>query len=63
VELEHPEVGVRKHCGMPWRMSATPCEVRAPGPCIGQHTDEVLTKLLGYSESDVANLRKLGALE
>lgn len=63
VELEHPEVGVRKHCGMPWRMSATPCEVRSPGPCIGQHTDEVLTTTLGYSASEVEHLRALGALE
>jgi len=62
VELEHPEVGVRKHCGIPWRMSATPCAVRAPAPCIGQHTDEVLSTL-GYSMADVERLRSLGALE
>jgi crotonobetainyl-CoA:carnitine CoA-transferase CaiB-like acyl-CoA transferase len=63
VELEHPEVGVRKHCGVPWRMTETPCTVRAPAPCIGQHTEELLTGLLGYSPSEVNALRELGALE
>ncbi len=63
VELDHPEVGVRQHCGIPWRMSATPCEVRAPAPLLGQHTDEILTGLLGYSAADVETLRKKGALD
>ncbi len=63
VRLEHPEVGVRQHCGIPWRMSATPCAVRAPAPLLGQHTDEILTGLLGYSAADVEALRKKGALD
>ena len=63
VELNHAEVGVMKHAGIPWRMSATPCLVRAPAPLIGQHTDEVLTQLLGYSEAEVRQLREAGALE
>jgi benzylsuccinate CoA-transferase BbsF subunit len=63
VELEHPEVGVRKHCGIPWKMSRTECAVRAPAPCIGQHTDEVLAQLLGYKQDEIDRLRALGALE
>jgi benzylsuccinate CoA-transferase BbsF subunit len=63
VELEHPEVGVRQHAGIPWRMSATPCAVRAPAPLIGQHTDEVLTGVLDYNETEVRKLREAGALE
>ena len=31
VELEHPEIGKRKHAGIPWKMSGTPCAVRAAG--------------------------------
>jgi crotonobetainyl-CoA:carnitine CoA-transferase CaiB-like acyl-CoA transferase len=62
VELDHPEVGVQKHCGMPWKMSATPCEVKAPAPVMGQHTEEILTTILGYSRDDVARLREAGAL-
>jgi benzylsuccinate CoA-transferase BbsF subunit len=63
VELEHPEVGVKKHCGIPWKMSRTECAVRAPAPCIGQHTDEILTDLLGYGREEIDRLRALGALE
>ncbi len=63
VRLNHPEVGVQQHIGIPWRMSGTPCTVRAPAPCIGQHTEEVLTGMLGYSEADLKKLREAGALE
>lgn len=62
-ELEHPEVGVKKHCGIPWKMSRTECAVRAPAPCIGQHTEEILTQLLGYGHEEIEQLRALGALE
>ncbi|HVN88789.1 MAG TPA: CoA transferase [Candidatus Binataceae bacterium] len=63
VYKEHPEVGTRQHAGVPWKMSRTPTEVRAAAPVIGQHTDEVLTQLLGYSSDQVARLREQGALE
>jgi benzylsuccinate CoA-transferase BbsF subunit len=63
IELEHPEVGVQKHCGIPWKMSRTECAVRAPAPCIGQHTDEILSQLLGYSSEEIAKLHEQGALE
>jgi benzylsuccinate CoA-transferase BbsF subunit len=63
VALEHPEVGVKQHAGVPWKLSRTPTVVRAPAPIIGQHTDDILTGLLGYSADDVARLRSRGALE
>jgi len=63
VHLEHPEVGVKKHCGIPWKMSRTECAVRRPAPCIGQHTDEILEELLGYKEEEIERLRAQGALE
>ena len=57
VELEHPEVGKRRHLGIPWKMSRTPCEIRRPAPCLGQDTDYVLGDLLGLSREDIASLR------
>lgn len=63
VYKDHPEVGRMQHCGIPWRMSGTPCEVRSAAPTLGQHTDEVLTQILGYSASEVEKLRKNGALD
>jgi len=63
VNLPHPAVGVKQHCGIPWKMSHTPAAVRAAAPLLGQHTDEVLTRVLGLSEAEVATLRDAGALE
>ncbi len=63
VRLNHPEVGAMQHAGIPWRMSATPCAIRSPAPCIGQHTSEVLTGLLDYSEAEVRKMLEAGALE
>ena len=60
VELEHPEVGVRRHAGVPWKMSATPCRVRRPAPLHGADTDEVMSGLLGYSAEEIAALRERG---
>src|SRR5215470_13062754 len=40
------------------RLSATPGRVSHAGPPLGQHTDEVLTGLLGMSESEIVALRK-----
>jgi benzylsuccinate CoA-transferase BbsF subunit len=62
VELNHPEIGPYRHCGIPWRLSRNACRVQAPAPLLGQHTDEVLTTLLGYSAAEVAELRRAGAL-
>jgi benzylsuccinate CoA-transferase BbsF subunit len=62
VELNHPEVGVQRHAGIPWRMSGTSTAVRMPAPCLGQHTDETLARL-GYSKEEVESLRKIGALD
>ena len=44
-------------------MSRTGGPVHAPAPLIGQHTDEVLTQVLGLSADEVARLRAAGALE
>jgi crotonobetainyl-CoA:carnitine CoA-transferase CaiB-like acyl-CoA transferase len=58
VELEHPEVGRRRHPGVCWTMSATPCSVRRPAPILGENTDAVLSRLLGYSQSELDALRQ-----
>jgi benzylsuccinate CoA-transferase BbsF subunit len=62
VQLDHPEVGKRKHAGIPWRMSGTPCAVRAPAPIRGADTEAVLKSLLGFTSDRVEQLRKSGVL-
>jgi benzylsuccinate CoA-transferase BbsF subunit len=56
VEKDHPEVGVRKHAGMPWRMTESPCEVWRAAPAIGQDNDYVYGEVLGFSSAQIQDL-------
>jgi crotonobetainyl-CoA:carnitine CoA-transferase CaiB-like acyl-CoA transferase len=60
--LEHPEVGVRTHAGIPWRLEHGPNGVREPAPVLGADTDAVLGGLCGYSPEDIRRLRDEGVL-
>ena len=63
VELEHAEVGKRKHAGIPWKHSGTPCSVERPAPLLGEHTRDVLGRVLGYSSGEIDDLAAAGALK
>ena len=54
--LEHPEVGVRAHTGIPWRLSNRPNGVERPAPCLGADTEETLKRVLGYSIDTIQTL-------
>ena len=41
----------------PLRLRETPGSVRRPAPEFGEHTEEILTELLGYSWEQVAELK------
>ena len=43
--IDHPAAGPTTLPGAPYRLSATPWRLRAPAPCLGQHTAEVLAEL------------------
>jgi len=58
IEAEHPSAGRVRFPGFPYKLSETPAEVRLPPPMLGQHTEEVLSEVLGYSPEDVAVLRE-----
>ena len=60
VETDHPVFGKIKMQGAFPKMSETPGKVRWPGPTLGQHTDEVLTGLLGLDAETVTQLRAKG---
>ncbi len=61
VEVDHQEVGRRVIPGLPVAFSAFRPNYFG-GPALGQHTDEVLTQVLGYSAAEVARLRESGAV-
>src|SRR6266852_2338696 len=43
--------------GTPVKLSATPGYIAASGPLLGEHTDAVLQRLLGYSDAYIAQLK------
>ncbi len=57
VSMPHPTAGAIHVTGSPLKLSATPVEYRLPPPLLGEHTEQILTTLLGYSAQDVERLR------
>jgi crotonobetainyl-CoA:carnitine CoA-transferase CaiB-like acyl-CoA transferase len=57
VDYDHPVLGNLTLLGMPVKLSATPGEPRGHAPELGEHTELLLTEMLGYSWDDVARLR------
>ena len=62
IEYDHPDLGRQLVPGPPAQLSATPAAIRMPAPYLGQHTEEILTEVCGYSWDDVAEFRALGAV-
>jgi len=60
--VPHPAVGEVRLTGSPLKLSETPVAYRTHPPLLGEHTDEVLTSLLGYAPEEVARLRAEGAV-
>jgi len=58
VEVEHPRAGKLKMPGIPIKMSETPGDIRKHPPILGEHTEEILTELLGYDEEEIKKLRE-----
>jgi benzylsuccinate CoA-transferase BbsF subunit len=63
VEHEHPEVGVRRHAGVPYHFSATPADVWRAAPVMGQDNDYVFGELLGMSAEEIADLTERGVFK
>ncbi|MBN2569470.1 MAG: CoA transferase [Deltaproteobacteria bacterium] len=57
VDVDHPKVGRTKLVGSPIKMSLTEPTIDKPAPLLGQHTRDILTSVLGYSEETIKNLR------
>jgi crotonobetainyl-CoA:carnitine CoA-transferase CaiB-like acyl-CoA transferase len=58
VDLDHPRYGETRVLGLPVRLSKTPGSVRLPAPELGQHTEEILSEVLGYDRKRIGELRE-----
>ena len=60
VELDHPQRGKWNNIGMPIKLSASPAKVER-SPTLGEHTDEILKEILGWSDAEIAAKKQAGA--
>ncbi len=61
VEVNHPERGKYLSVGCPIKLSDSPVEV-VRSPLLGEHTDEILTDVLGYSREELERIEESGAV-
>ena len=61
VEVDHPGRGKYLTVGNPVKLSDSIPEVKR-SPLLGEHTEEILKDVLGYSDSEVAELKASGAI-
>ncbi|MEO6456835.1 MAG: CoA transferase [Chloroflexia bacterium] len=61
-EVNHPAIGPLRMVASPLKLESTPPTIRRPPPLLGEHTDEVLREVLGYSGEEVVMLRSVGAV-
>jgi crotonobetainyl-CoA:carnitine CoA-transferase CaiB-like acyl-CoA transferase len=58
VEVPHPAGFSLKLPDLPIKLSRTAGGIRGPSPAIGEHSNEVLSTLLGLSEEEIGELRR-----
>jgi crotonobetainyl-CoA:carnitine CoA-transferase CaiB-like acyl-CoA transferase len=59
--LEHPEMGQVPYEGHQFRIRGYDNGPRLPAPCLGQHTYDVLSEILGLNDDQVAAILSSGA--
>ena len=61
VEVDHPERGKYLTVGCPVKLSDSPVSVER-SPLLGEHTDEILSEVLGYHAEEIAEIKSSGAV-
>lgn len=59
-EQEHPVEGALRQVGSPFKFSDTPVRMQSPTPRLGQHTNDVLSSIAGYSPDEIKKLNRDG---
>lgn len=62
VSLPHPTAGSVTVTGIPLGLKGTPGAIRTAPPLLGQHTEELLTRIAGCRPSAIARLRQAGVI-
>lgn len=61
-EVEHSKAGRLKVVNSPLKLSRTPVKIERACPELGEHTEEILQNLLGFSQEKITELRSLQAI-
>ena len=61
VEVDHPERGPYMSVGCPIKLSDSPVEV-VRSPLLGEHTEEILSQVLNYSDKEINEIKDSGAV-
>ena len=61
--IEHGEIGMFTHLGTSFELSKTPGRPVMPSPCIGEHSEYICTKILGFSDTEFIDLLQKGVFE
>ncbi len=61
-DVEHAIAGAVRVLGIPLKLSETPGGVRTAPPMLGQHTTEVLRSVGGFSDDEIATLRRANVI-
>jgi formyl-CoA transferase len=62
VEVDHPLRGKYLSVGNPIKLSDSPAVVTR-SPLLGEHTDEILRDVLGYTTDEIASIKASGCTE
>jgi crotonobetainyl-CoA:carnitine CoA-transferase CaiB-like acyl-CoA transferase len=62
IDVPDPVLGSVKLVGPVPKLSESTDPVACPAPLLGQHNEEVLGELLGYTKEDVAALKAEGVI-
>lgn len=60
--VNHPDHGAQILSAPVFRAGEMPLGIRRPAPCFGQHTREVLNRLLGMADAQIDELQKKGII-
>jgi crotonobetainyl-CoA:carnitine CoA-transferase CaiB-like acyl-CoA transferase len=61
-DIDHTKYGRIKLPGHPVTFTKTPATLRSFAPEVGQHTEIILTELLGYGRDEITKLREEGII-
>ena len=61
-EVEHSTAGMISLTGFPYKLSRTPAEIHQAPPRLGEHNQEILVDLLGYSRAEMNEMAEKGII-